>query len=69
MLQLSIAPMAHDYSLSGAGEILAPRFFISDMKLGYETSTDSAPATIDFSVSIAAIVNAMIREEASFVDQ
>ena len=46
-------------ALSGIGESLAPSSFMSETKSGYETSTDSAPATIDLSVSIAAIVNAI----------
>ena len=37
------------YSLSGIGESLAPSSFMSETKSGYETSTDSAPATIDLS--------------------
>ena len=47
------------YSRSGIEEIRAPILFMSCKKFGYDTSTDSAPATIDFCVSIEAMVNAM----------
>ena len=39
--------------------ITACNFLISSKNVGYDTSTDSAPVTVDLSVSIDAIVNAM----------